>query len=257
MFPLISPSSEKAGDLSTVRTHLNCPHQEYDCSQNYQDIPYTEPVWVLAEAFQADQWTAAKASIQSQRYSHVKTLLATSLSEDQQSNATVEFERLSPADAQKQLCNECGHLSSGERCDSPMDPEDSRSINDYWSCVCSIPSSEEQHFHTLLSSVSHSGWILYLPASQALRSPNSIAHLLAQAKSTNEILLFSNTLTPYAPTKRFEPNNVEGIGLMHHSSNMWYSRWNSGKKCGEWRTLTSLSSKFPLRWVDDLPVVIA
>lgn len=252
-FPSASPASAKQGDLSTIKMHLNCPHQDYDCSQGFQNVPYTEPVYLLAEATQVDQWATTEASIESQLYPHIKTVLASSIPDQ---NASIQIDPLNSVEAEEQLCKSCGHLSSGEHCDNPADPDDPRSINDYWTCVCSLPSTEEQHYHSLLSSVTSSGWIFYLPSGHSLRSPNSIAHLLAQAKSTNEVLLFSNTLTPFSPTKQFKPSNVKGIGLMHHSSNMWYSRWNSGKKCGKWRTLDSLASRFPLRWVDDLPVVV-
>ncbi|GAA5851549.1 hypothetical protein JCM8547_001130 [Rhodosporidiobolus lusitaniae] len=264
--PTLSPSLHGAPNSSSIAIEhsLNCPRQNHDCSTPFSGTEYGQPVLILSrilsETFAADLID----SLSSQTYSKIKHAVAVRLGLDVP-RPSFDQEQVElpadPADEYAQLCERCGDFAaSPTACSTP--PSGAALRKQYYNCVCSLEDGNALVMYDLEATAGRSeeGWVLYLDDTQAFVSPESLSLLMAEVSSPSDLILFRSNTSSSSQSFDFRRkilprSRLDGVGFLFHSSNLDLTAWSASSRCGKWATLSRLSERLKLKWIDLVPVM--
>ncbi|GAA5987993.1 hypothetical protein JCM11641_005974 [Rhodosporidiobolus odoratus] len=266
--PSLSPSLPGAPNSSEViiEHSLNCPRQAHDCTATFSSTEYGQPVKVLSrvlsETFAADLTDMLEA----QTYPKISHAVALREEVDlpelsfQQDRVELPAD---PADEHALLCERCGEFAADRQsCSTP--PADEALHRQYFRCVCSLDDGNALVMYELEAAATQSdedgGWILYLDDSQTLVAPESLSLLMAEVDSIDQLVLFRSNTSSGGQDSLFRQkilprSPLDGVGFLFHSSNLDLTEWSSSSRCGRWATLSRLTSRLRLKWIDLVPVI--
>lgn len=218
---------------------------------------------VLGETFAADQVD----SIDSQTYPKVSHAVAvrTEVDVPAASGQVMQIELpADPAEEYALLCDACGDLAlEGASCSTPS--ADAALRKRFYDCVCRLEDQNALVMFDLEAASSAKGldsWILYLDDTVLFVAPESLSLLMAQVDSRDELVLFrSNTSTLSSAQeldfkrKILSRSTLDGVGFIFHSSNLDVSDWSASSRCGRWATLTRLTERLKIKWLDLVPTM--
>lgn len=260
--PLLSLSAPGSPNTSLHRIehNLNCPTQSHDCSIPFQTREYGQDVVILSRTVVGTFAQDLVDSVAEQTYPHLLHVLAKPAGLDLEHTEVMRIDLDVESDLEGDyagLCERCGALAEpGFPCDTP--PTDLAARKDYLDCYCSSPDSTSNATRALEGLVSRTSWILYLNDDRLFASSDSLALLMAQVDSPDQVVVFrANSSTR---DQEFEAGRKTGrsalleSGFVFHSTHLDLSH-PGDDRCGRARTLENLSTRLALKWVDAVPLI--
>jgi lipopolysaccharide biosynthesis glycosyltransferase len=299
--PPLSPAWDLARFILTRFEYSGsgtCPHQTHSCesaaSSSDEPVFYQAPFFVLSRSrssLYAEQLWDQIVSVSEQSHHEVYHVIVVdeetrSFISKRISDFGVSLKRLiviprgepsSPGRLDKnweweEACNRCGISCSEAQerrfLDLSQLPEASSA------CLCSQKAGDDGKStdYALLrkavdsiakESPSAGGWVLYLDETQYIPWRHAAAHLAAQARSVDDLLIFQTLLPHRSPSnEEFAKQRIAqgkvGLGnFLFHSRHMDQTIWESGLQCDDFRTISNLAGKLRTRWIEDIPVAVA
>ncbi|SCZ89792.1 BZ3500_MvSof-1268-A1-R1_Chr9g10596 [Microbotryum saponariae] len=273
-FPPITSShlsSPKATDLELL-FDPNCPSQSHDCI-NHKDIPdhYGERVFVLSRIVRGTFVQDFYDSFDQQTYPNRKQFVVAQEgvtlppAGPKREVLSVTFDLDADRD---RLCHKCGHLAAtdpgltgAKSCSLP--PLDPIAKKRYWDCACGAADSTAPLMYDLDALVideNSRGWVLYLDDDKLFADRDSIAHLMAQIDTENDLIVFrANTTANHGVRfdlgkRMIARSEMDTIGFLFHSSHLGKNSWTA-TRCSMWETFSRLSRHSRVKWIDLVPVI--
>lgn len=149
-----------------------------------------------------------------------------------------------------------GPGGSGKReCARAPPPSQAAARQSFFDCFCNTTYPMNTYMQSLHRRVTD-GWVLYLDDDNLLTSPSSISHAMAHVESEDDLILWRSMLGRVTPSdenfgKRLVHGDVDTAMFLFHSKHINATAWDMFR-CGDYRTLASLSKKLRPVWVDHL-----
>jgi len=146
------------------------------------------------------------------------------------------------------LCN-----ASRPKCDSLPGRPSEEAKRQFTLCYC-----RTQFPMNKLMSVAHehvgNGWVMYVDDDNLLADRGTVGSLLSYAGNKNVLYMFRSDLGRLTPRvenfglSHVVRGDIDSANFMFHSKHLQYTAWGS-TRCGDFRTVSALSARLPLKWL--------
>lgn len=107
----------------------------------------------------------------------------------------------------------------------------------------------------VLNTQARQGWVVYLDDDNMFLNPYGLSLALIHARSTSDLILWRAKLGRMVPlpehwaASKVYRGDIDSANFMFHTSHKGLTRWGD-TRCGDFRTVSSLSNVLHLRWLN-------
>jgi lipopolysaccharide biosynthesis glycosyltransferase len=272
--------------------NARCPHQQHQCENigmiSREPVFHEEAVFVLTRSrtsLHAEQLWDQVYSLYKQSHGRIYHMIVLDAStkaflQRRLSDTGISMERLIFLDRPSPSSTPVSWPGACKACEMSCSRAEERQYLDLSTfsensaaCFCTQQSGDADEvadyriLHTAVVSMraelpSGGGWILYLEDVHIIPWRHAVAHMLGQARSRNDLLVFQSLLPHRSPSdqdflaRKLAFGKLSFGNFLFHSKHLHFANWSSGLECNEYRILSTLAAKLRTLWIEDIPVVL-